>query len=386
MDHQPANPAEPIDEERQRAYVALIDKLLLGAREKANSILSAERGLVDEGLVEMMGRYAESMRQYGKQEAAAFLEHCAQQITAFLRQLADAVGSSLSPSEEQGAFLIQLLQTTTDSKGDPKVVFPLLKTNLALLNIELARLLNQGWQGVLAKEEQVQKQAMAAVLVLLGNCLNKFPLGSPGANQQIAIAAYKNALQVYTKAEDPQFWGRINNDLGIAHLEFAHFSANPGEQIQKAIAAFIDALRVCSRAEQPQNWAATKNNLGLAYLALARFSANPGELIQEAIAEIIDALGVYTKEEQPQEWAAFNKHLGVAYYKSARFSANPGEQIQEAIAVFNEALGVYTKAEQPKEWAGTKNNLGNAYHELSRFSANPGERSPSGAGTSECER
>jgi hypothetical protein len=37
MDHQPANPAEPIDEERLRAYVALIDKLLLGARENANS-------------------------------------------------------------------------------------------------------------------------------------------------------------------------------------------------------------------------------------------------------------------------------------------------------------------------------------------------------------
>ena len=37
MDHHPANPAEPIDDERLRAYVALIDKLLLGARENANS-------------------------------------------------------------------------------------------------------------------------------------------------------------------------------------------------------------------------------------------------------------------------------------------------------------------------------------------------------------
>jgi hypothetical protein len=37
MDHQPANPAEPIDAERLGAYVALIDKLMLGARENANS-------------------------------------------------------------------------------------------------------------------------------------------------------------------------------------------------------------------------------------------------------------------------------------------------------------------------------------------------------------
>jgi hypothetical protein len=37
MDHQPTNPAEPIDEKRLRAYVGLIDKLMLGARENANS-------------------------------------------------------------------------------------------------------------------------------------------------------------------------------------------------------------------------------------------------------------------------------------------------------------------------------------------------------------
>jgi hypothetical protein len=134
MDHQPANPPEPIDEERQRAYVALIDKLLLGARENANAILTAQRELVDEGLVEMMGRYAESMRQYGNQAAAAFLEDCGQQITAFLRQQADD-GNAFSPSGEQEAFLIQLLQTTAASQGDPQVVYPLLQANLSLLNI-----------------------------------------------------------------------------------------------------------------------------------------------------------------------------------------------------------------------------------------------------------
>jgi hypothetical protein len=121
MDHQPANPAEPIDDERLRTYVALIDKLLLGARENANAILNGERELVDEGLVEVMVRYAESIRQYGNQEAAAFLEDCGQQITSILRQPADA-GSEFTPSEEQKAFLIQLRQTTADSQGDPKVV------------------------------------------------------------------------------------------------------------------------------------------------------------------------------------------------------------------------------------------------------------------------
>jgi CHAT domain-containing protein len=451
MDHQPANPAVPIDAERLRAYVALIDKLLLGARENANALLNAERELVDEGLVEVMGRYAESLRQYGNQEAAAFLEDCGQQITAVLRQIAhqtrgvlserqqaylgliqtllnckagkvaeilnanndqldadffqaceqvarwldgqnkeqaaswlrgvaaplEAIASArsgFSPSGAQGAFLIQLLQATACSQGDPKVVFPLLQDNLALLNIDLVALLNQWWQSALAREEHDLKQSLAAVLVILGTCLNKFPLGSPGTNHQIAISAYKNSLQVYTRNEHQQDHAMTNNNLGLAYRMLAPFSANPGGQIQDAIAAFNEALLIYTKAEHPQDWATTTNNLGNAYLELAPFSANPGEQIQEAIAALNDALLVNTKAEQPQDWAATKLTLGNAYLKLAPFSANPGEQIQEAIAAFNEALLIYTKEEHPQDWATTTNNLGNAYLELAPFSANPGEQ------------
>ena len=192
MDHQPAYPAEPIDADRLRAYVALIDKLLLGARENANAILTAQRELVDEGLVEVMGRYAESIRQYGNQEAAAFLEDCGQQITAFLRQIADA-GSGFSPSGEQETFLMRLLQTIAKSQGDPKVVYPLLQVNLALLNSGLVEPLNQWWGGVLTGADREQQQGLAGLVVKFGYLLAQFPLGNPEVNQRIAITAYANA-------------------------------------------------------------------------------------------------------------------------------------------------------------------------------------------------
>jgi tetratricopeptide (TPR) repeat protein len=290
-----------------------------------------------------MGRYAESLRQYGNQEAAAFLEDCGQQITAVLRQIAhqtrgvlserqqaylgliqtllnckagkvaeilnanndqldadffqaceqvarwldgqnkeqaaswlrgvaaplEAIASArsgFSPSGAQGAFLIQLLQATACSQGDPKVVFPLLQDNLALLNIDLVALLNQWWQSALAREEHDLKQSLAAVLVILGTCLNKFPLGSPGTNHQIAISAYKNSLQVYTRNEHQQDHAMTNNNLGLAYRMLAPFSANPGGQIQDAIAAFNEALLIYTKAEHPQDWATTTNNLGNAYL------------------------------------------------------------------------------------------------------------------------
>jgi tetratricopeptide (TPR) repeat protein len=373
MDPQPANPAEPIDEERQRAYVALIDKLLLGAREKANAILTAQRELVDEGLVEMMGRYAESMRQIGKQDAAAFLEDCGKQITAFLRQQADD-GSTFSPSGEQEAFLIQLLLTTANSQGDPKIVYPLLQANLPLLNLELEKLLNRWWEGVLARSEQDQKQALATVLVSLGNFLNQFPIGSHGTNQENAIAAYRNALRVYTEAELPQDYAKINYNLGLAYRALARFSANPREQIENAIAACRNALRVYTEAEQPQEYAMTNNNLGNAYCDLAPFCANPREQIENAIAAHCNALRVRTEAEQPQDWAGTNNNLGIAYRTLARFSANPREQIENAIAAHCNALRVYTQEEQPEDWAGTNHNLGTAYRALARFSANPREQ------------
>ena len=59
---------------------------------------------------------------------------------------------------------------------------------------------------MLANASQNHKEKLATVLVNLGVFIGGFPLGSPVTNQQIAIAAYNNALLVYTKEEQPQAW------------------------------------------------------------------------------------------------------------------------------------------------------------------------------------
>ena len=373
MDHQPANPAEPIDEDRLRAYMALIDKLLLGARENANALFNAQRELVDEGLVEVMGRYAESLLQYGNQEAAAFLEECGQQITSILRKPADA-GSDFSPSGEQETFLIRLLQTIADSQCDPKVVYPLMRANLPHLNMGLVEKLASWWEGALLRAQPDQQQWLAAVLVNLGNLLQEFPHGSSGTNTRIAITAYANALRVRTEAELPQDYAMTNNNLGTAYNALAPFSAKPAEQIEKAIAAYAHALRVYTEGELPQDWAGTNNNLGNAYSSLAPFSANPAEQIEKAIAAYANALRIRTEAELPQAWATTNNNLGNAYSALAPFSANPAEQIEKAIAAYANALRVRTEAELPQDYAMTNYNLGTAYSALAPFSANPAEQ------------
>ncbi len=373
MDHQPTNPAEPIDEKRLRAYVALIDKLLLGARENANAILNAERELVDEGLVEVMGRYAESLRQYGNQEAAAFLEDCRQQITAFLRQTAYA-GSGFSPSGEQETFLIQLLQTIVESEGDPNVVYPLLQVNLALLNSALVEPLSQWWEGVLAREEDDQKQALADALFRLGACLNEFPLGCPATNQKVAIAAYKNSLRVYSEAEQPKTWAWTYSNLCFSYNRLAKFAHNPRQQLDNSIIACSNALRVFTEEEYPESWALASINLGNAYLGLSHITANPRKLIENAIHAYRNCLRVFTESNNPEKWALINSNLGTAYRAFAPFTDNPQEQIGNATSACQNALRVYTETELPQDWARVNCILGQVYWALSPFTANPQEQ------------
>ena len=225
-----------------------------------------------------------------------------------------------------------------------------------------------------ARAYREEQQGLAAVVIELGNLLAEFPLGNPGLNNQIAIAAYVSVLQVYTEAELPDDWAMTNNNLGNAYRNLAHFSANPAEQIQKAIAAYANALRVRTETESPHNWAMTNNCLGSAYHALAPFSANPAEQIEKAIAAYANTLRVDTEAEQPHHWAMTKNNLGIAYRDLAPFSPNPAEQIQKAIAAYANALRVRTETELPQAWAGTNHNLGNAYQDLATFSTNPAEQ------------
>jgi CHAT domain-containing protein len=354
---------------RQQAYLALIQQLLQCPSGEEPAVLESHQDLLDVEFLAMCEQVAQMLEEQEDQNSALWLRNLATQLGEVI-----AAGGSGGGAEQQGAFLMQLLRAIDESQSDPQVVYSLLRVNLPQLNSGVVALLDQWWEGVLTGADREQQQGLAGVVGNFGNLVAQFPLGNPGLNKQIAIAAYANALRVYTEAELPQAWASTNNNLGNAYCELAPFSANPREQIENAIAAFRNALRVYTEAEQPQDWATTNNNLGNAYRELAPFSANPREQIENAIADFRNALRVSTEAEQPQDYAMTNNNLGNAYRELAPFSANPREQIENAIAALRNALRVYSEAEQPEAWATTNNSLGNAYRDLSPFSANPREQ------------
>ncbi len=362
---QGASAQEPPSAERQQAYKDLIQLLLECQAGEEQRILEAHSELLDQGCVRMCEQVAQRLVEQHNQQAAAWLR-------SFAAQLANGVpAAKASHSNEQEAFLMQLLNTVIGSNGSPANVYPLLSAHLQLLNTGLIAQLSTWFARAINLAEEDQREDVATLFDTLGVFIREFPLGNPRINHLIAIEAYCNALQVYTEAELPHAWARTNNHLGNAYRKLAQFAENPKQQIENAIEAYTNALRVYTEAELPQDWADTKNNLGTAYLDLAPFSENPKQQIEKGIEAYIHALRVDTEAELPRAWAGTNSNLGNAYCGLAPFSENPKQQIDKAIETYSNALRVYTEAELPQYWAMTNNNLGCAYCGLAPFSEYP---------------
>ncbi len=357
------SPQEPPSAERQQAHTDLIQQLLECQVGEEQRILEAHSELLDQGFLRMCEQVALGLVEQHNQQDAAWLR-------SFAAQLANGVSTAkVSHSNEQEAFLMQLLQTVGESNGDP--AYALLSAHLPLLNTGLITLLNNWFTGAVERIDQGMREDLATMLSNLGTVIQEFPLGEQRTNQLIAINAYTNALRVRTEAELPHAWARTKNNLGNAFISLAHLTENPKQQIENAIEAFTSALRVYTEADLPQDWAAINSNLGNAYGALAPFSENPKQQIKKAIEAYTNALRVSTEAELPHAWAATNNNLGNAYRNLAPFSENPKKQIEKAIEAYTNALRVYTEAELPQDYAMTNNNLGVAYGDLAPLSENP---------------
>ncbi len=361
------SPQEPPSAERQQAYVDLIQLLLACQAGEEQRILGTHREILDQGFLRMCEQVALGLVEQNNQQWADWLRNFAAQLANLLPT------ANPSSSKEQEAFLMQLLQTVIENNGNATIVYPLLSAHLPLLNTGLTTLMKKWFTGAIEQVDEGQRKGLAGFIVILGNLMQEFPLGSPRSNQLIAIEAYTNAMQIYTEDELPQDYAMTSTNLGIAYTKLAPFSENPTQLIENAIEAYTSALRIYTEDELPQGWSTTNHNLGAAYSKLALFSVNPKQLIEKAIEAYTNALRVRTEAELPHDWAATNTNLGNAYGTLAPVSANPKQLFDKAIEAYSNALRVYTECELPQAWAATNMNLGNAYGDLAPFSENPKE-------------
>ncbi|MEZ2238407.1 CHAT domain-containing protein [Microcoleus sp.] len=390
-----------MEETRIAAYEQLIHTLLNCPNGDEPQILQDNSELLDRGFLETCESVAAKLAAQGGENGANFLRNLASQLGQFIdmNDDGDRNNSEGENPQEYANFILELLQAEQDSKGDIKVIYPMLDQRQHLLNARFAETLQQVAQRLLGGENVETISSIVALIEILSIHINQFPRGNRANNIEIAITGYKivlsnrepgsekyagtqnnlanaysnringsradnleqaiaffdAALTVRTLEDFPEQWAMTQNNLANAYSE--RINGSRAENLERAIAFFDAALTVYTLEDFPEEWALTQNNLANAYLY--RIHGSRADNLERAIALYEAALTVYTLEDFPEDWAMTQNNLAAAY--SDRINGSRADNLERAIAFYEAALTVYTLEDFPEEWALTQNNLANAY-------------------------
>ena len=116
------------------------------------------------------------------------------------------------------------------------------------------------------------------------------------------MAAYRAALEVYTREQLPQDWAMTQNNLGTALSDqgIRTGGAEGRRLLAEAVAAYRAALEVRTLEAIPPQWAQTQNNLAEAYLNL--------EDLANAAESYANVLRVYPDYAKAYQTASFLYH------------------------------------------------------------------------------
>jgi tetratricopeptide (TPR) repeat protein len=339
-----------MNEQRQEAYLVLIQQLLSCPRGEEPEILAANQDLKSPDLVQVMLEMASNLRWQGELNQANRLMNIAGHLLGVYGNL-----SLAAIPQEYLDFLRKVLQATVDSSGDARVVDPVLAANTDKLDLTFAELLRHWVRENLAEVEADTAQFFAADIGAFSSLMLQFPLGNKANNLEIAISGYEIALTVFTREAFPEQWATAQNNLALAYVD--RIRGKQAENLERAISFCENALQVYTREAFPVKWAWTQHNLGLIYNN--RIQGEKAENLERAIAYFKAALQVRTEYILPRDWADTQNNLGISYL--TRIRGNKAENLELAIASFQEVFRIYTEDDCPQDWATVQLNLGIAY-------------------------
>ncbi len=345
-----------MDEQRQQAYMELVQVLLQCEQGQEEAMLAAQPELVDEGLVLTALAFAQMV---GKQQEEG-AQVAAQWLMDFAADLAEKLGMSLplvdDETEEMGQEDLDFLNLLMKAEmEDVQQVPQLFAQNLQRLQPSLGRMMI--WlveQGL----KQGDSKTAEACARLIGNIvikLSEFQLGNRSQNIEIVLAGYAAVLMVYTQGNSPEIWATTQNNIAIAYSN--RIKGDIAENLEKAITGYEAALKVHTQEDFPIDWAMTQNNMANVYVN--RIKGDRAENLEKAITGYEAALKVRTRKDFPIQWANTQNNMASAY--SNRIKGDVAENLEKAITGYEAALKVHTQEDLPIDWAGTQNNMANVY-------------------------
>ncbi|BAZ38437.1 hypothetical protein NIES4101_43740 [Calothrix sp. NIES-4101] len=263
--------------------------------------------------------------------------------------------AQLTGFNENYQFLMHVLQVTSQSQGNPQVVYPILAANLDKLNERMAELLDVVIRDKLAEVPPQEAPMLAVDIGWFSDLMLEFPLGSRASSLEIAIAGYKIVGDIFNFQEFPEQWAMTQKRLGRSYMD--RIRGDRGQNLEDSIQFYQRALQVYTQEAFTQQWAETISRLGIAYKD--RIVGDREANLEQAIAYYNQALEVLTAEKFPRQCGETQDNLGTAY--QLRIAGDRADNLEKAIATRKAALEVYTREEYPFDWALVQNNLGTAY-------------------------
>jgi len=274
--------------------------------------------------------------------------------------------ADLPKNEPPPYLLMRLLQTTKDSQGKPQTVFPIVKANIELLDLDFVKAISQWAQQTLDAVPSELAVDIAKDLVQLGTLFLRCPLtetqGQVGIFLEIAIACYQAALPQINTDSAPLPWAAIQNNLAIAYCD--RTAGIKLDNLEAAIACYRHALEIYTVTDFPEDWAMTQNNLALVYRD--RLMGNRVDNLNRAIVIYQSLFTVYTQAKFPELWALVQMNLAQTYAQLADIQASARDAqdfFNLAINHYQQALQIYQRQSFPKQWTNIQQQLESIYQQ-----------------------
>jgi uncharacterized caspase-like protein len=189
--------------------------------------------------------------------------------------------------------------------------------------------------------------------------------GSDNAMYERALVALGNSLEIWNRNEDRERWSAAQNNVATVLFKLGMRDGDT-RRLEQSAATFRLSLEGISREADAFSWGQAQANLASVLTVLAERALDGSAYLEDAIARYRLALEVLTREEHPLQWATVQHGLASALTEAG--SAKGDEKmLEDAIVAMELSLEVRPRERSPLEWASTQNNIGTAYVRLGRW-------------------
>ena len=189
-----------------------------------------------------------------------------------------------------------------------------------------------------------------------------------------AIETYKTAIEILDAETSPMIWADSNSKLGDAYrsLAYGRYNQNKPEEgaqlYNDAIVAFKNALEVFNKEDNPAEWATAQRALGQVNANSDTYNAIEGKALNaarltEAANAFKAAMEVFTQDADPVSWAGLQFQLGDIY--STLHQRQGGTLwLEKSVLAHKNVLEVLKEEDNPSVWAQVQYFIGNGLVEL----------------------